>query len=68
MPRTREELEGSRQTAALKAEARAQRYARILSLYRQGESTNDIARRVHMHADSVRKVLRDALTDTRNRA
>ena len=62
MPRSEEEIEGSRQTAELKAAAKAQRQARVLTLYRSGEPITVIARRIGMHTDSVQKLIRASLT------
>lgn len=70
--RTQEEKEGSEQTAALKAQAKRQRDARIVALFLSGEPIVRISERVGVSSKTVTTIVRErmpgALTDTRNRA
>lgn len=72
MPRTPEELAGSRETAELKAQAKALRDARIVALYRDGMQVAHIAQRLGITPKTVNAAvtvaIEGALTDTRHRA
>jgi len=72
MPRPLSEIEGSRQSAQLKLDARRVRNNRIAELYRDGMQIIDIAKRMSVHPKTVKTVVSErypgALTDTRGRA
>lgn len=72
MPRTAEELEGSRQSAELKREAQRRKWARIIELARDGVPMVTIGERlgcsVHLVRDTVQDYRAGKLTADGRRA
>ena len=59
MPRTREEVEGSRQTAQLKTEAQRRKWSRIIELARDGVPLVTIGERLGCSIHMVRDTMQD---------
>ena len=59
MPRTAEELEGSRQSAELKREAQRRKWARIIELARDGVPMVTIGERLGCSIHLVRDTVQD---------
>ena len=59
MPRTAEELEGSRQSAQLKREAQRRKWARIIELARDGVPMVTIGERLGCSIHLVRDTVQD---------
>lgn len=70
--RSADERVGSEQTAALKAQAKRERDARLVALFMSGLPLVRIAERLGVSPKTVAAIVREripgALTDTRNRA